>query len=888
MKIYRLFGVLLAGALLLGLPSGVLSAENAAGEAGTPDGGAMLQNPAAPEQKGEAAAVDFSYASPEEMLQGMNLACENDEFALYYSRQNMAVALLEKDSARVYSTNPYHASLDADSVGNTEKALESQAVLTYIDVNERQQILELYSSSDCVELGQFSYTEYADGVMFSLSVGKDAGERLVPPAMTEARFEEIVSQLEGRPARRMGIFYTRYSLEDELSEEEKAALVSQYPGIQNGAVYVALDLSERESSEVEGYLKELGYTVEDMRRDMEEIGVQLEETSFPNFRFHLEYILTEDGLTVNIPNDSISYDVENYQLLSVRLLPFFGCDEPVPGGEGYLFFPDGSGSVIEMDGQDEKRRRLMTTAVYGFDAGDELAGDARAGEPCYVPVFGVHRNDRGGFVAVIESGDEVASITAQLGEPNGSFYTVYSTFTLANEKHVERDSKVSSLGSKQMVYLFETGRTPYSGNLTISYHILPEGDSGYSGMAARYREYLLSQGMTEKAGAESLEAAVETIGTALYPADFLGFTLDSEAELTRYGQNIAILRELIDEGAQDLTLLLSGWQKDGLDKAGSGTVKLSSALGGKADFTELLNYAKEQGVRFYPDVDLLFVTRDTLFDGFSANSDGIRQLDRTLGGIAEYRPDIDDFDDLHTGISPQRYAGYFRSFFNSFSKYGVSSVSLGTVGSYLNSDYSRKHTANRGETREILEALLQEYSRDYDLAFSGANAYVLPYASRLNEISMTDSNYLGESYPVPFVQLAVSGCMSVQSPAINLEEDMDRQILRCIETRTAPKFVVCYDNTELLKQTDYSRYYSVRFSVQKEHILDAYRQYTQALGPTEGSRMTAHEQLADGVFVSFYENGAKVYVNYNDAEYQSGDVTVAPHSYAVTAPSAPR
>lgn len=880
MKISRWFSILLTGALLLSLPSGGLRAE----EAAPSEGKAMLQNAVSPEQKGEAAEVDFSFDSPEQMLQSMNMVSENENFALYYSAGTMAVALLEKESGRVYSTNPYNASLDAGSVGNTEKALESQVIVSYLDVNERQQKLNLYSSSDCVELGQFSYAEYADGIRFSLSVGKDAGERLVPPAMTEARYNEIVSQLEGRPARRMAVFYTRYSLEDELSDDDRSALIAQYPGIENGAIYVALDLSERESNEVEGYFKELGYTVEDMHEDMKAVGVELEEVSYPNFQFDLEYLLTDDGLTVNIPNSSIAYDAEHYQLLSLQLLPFFGCDTPVAGGSGYLFFPDGSGSVIEMDGQDEKRRRLMTVPVYGFDAADELSVDNLAGEPCYIPVFGIHRNDAGGFVAIIESGDEVASITAQLGEPNSDYYTVYSSFTLAKEKHIERDAKVSSLGSKQMVYLFETGRTPYADNITISYHILPEGNSGYSGMAACYRAYLLANGMTEKDQANTLGTAVETIGTALYPADFLGFTWDKEAEFTGYRDNTTILQELLDAGAQNLTLFLSGWQKDGLDSGISNKVRLSSALGGKSDFTQLIRYAEEHQVKIYPDADLLFVTKDKLFDGFSSNADGIRQLDRTLGGIAEYRPDIDDFDDLRTGISPGRYAAYFDSFFRDYSKYGLSSVSLGTIGSYLNADYNRKHTVNRGETRGILDELLQDYSQDYELSFNGANAYALPYASRLNDIAMTDSHYLGESYPVPFIQLVVSGCASVQSAAINLEEDMDQQILRCIETRTTPKFVVCYDHVELLKQTDYSRYYSVRFSVQKQHILSAYEQYTQALKAADGFRMTAHERLAQDVFVSTYENGVKVYVNYSDNEYQKDGVAVAAHGYATITP----
>lgn len=157
------------------------------------------QNPTASAESGEAGTVDFSFASPEEMLGNMKAVSENNRFILYYSKNNLSVALLEKSSGRIYSTNPYNGSADESNVGNVEKSLESQVIISYIDVNERQQKLDMYSSADCVELGQFSYTEYADGVSFDMSLGKESGIRLVPAALTEARFNEITSKLEGTP-----------------------------------------------------------------------------------------------------------------------------------------------------------------------------------------------------------------------------------------------------------------------------------------------------------------------------------------------------------------------------------------------------------------------------------------------------------------------------------------------------------------------------------------------------------------------------------------------------------------------------------------------------------------------------------------------------------------
>lgn len=135
----------------------------------------------------------------------------------------------------------------------------------------------------------------------------------------------------------------------------------------------------------------------------------------------------------------------------------------------------------------------------------------------------------------------------------------------------------------------------------------------------------MSCGMTEKELAQA-GIAIETLGTALYPADFLGFTYDAQAEFTAYNQNISIMSELLDSGVENLSVQLSGWQKNGLDAGISNKVRLSNALGGKKDFKKLLGYAADNDISLYPDADLLFVTKDRLFDGFSSNTAGIRPI----------------------------------------------------------------------------------------------------------------------------------------------------------------------------------------------------------------------------------------------------------------------
>lgn len=99
------------------------------------------------------------------MLADMTLAAQNSRYALYVQASSMAVALLDKATGKAAFSNPYDAARDSSFNGDTEKNLESQLVLTYVDDKNEQS--RLWSSADCAELGQFRAEETAAGVPFS-------------------------------------------------------------------------------------------------------------------------------------------------------------------------------------------------------------------------------------------------------------------------------------------------------------------------------------------------------------------------------------------------------------------------------------------------------------------------------------------------------------------------------------------------------------------------------------------------------------------------------------------------------------------------------------------------------------------------------------------------
>ena len=180
-----------------------------------------------------------------------------------------------------------------------------------------------------------------------------------------------------------------------------------------------------------------------MQADAKELNLGKSGVSYPNFKLTLNYTLTDNGVKVTIPNDSISFN-EDFPLLRISLLPYFGADEASETANGYLFIPDGSGAVINMNQNEPNRRTIITGKVYGENASELPKEEAtEKTEQYYLPVFGTVRNNNSAIFGIITNGDANSEITALLGRPNGNYYTVYPEFIIADYEKYTRCKKES-------------------------------------------------------------------------------------------------------------------------------------------------------------------------------------------------------------------------------------------------------------------------------------------------------------------------------------------------------------------------------------------------------------------------------------------------------------
>ncbi len=871
MKIFKITAAVCALCIML-----CACGSNASVKQPKPESAQALSGEVVEEIEGTSGPSDFSYASDKAMIADMTLGCENDAYALYYNQKSMATALVDKKTGKTFLSNPFDASKDPFYSGDVAKKLSSQVYVDYYDSDNA--CYSLYSSADCAELGQYKISRYSDGLRFDLSLGEEKGNLLNPAVFTTEKFESILSKLEGRDAGRFEYYYMYIDLDQVTDVNRKNDLEAQYPALKKAPLYVlSTDLGDKEKIQLDEALQKAGYTREDYRADMEKYGFTENAESYVNFRLSLVYRLTEDGMSVTVPQDSISAS-DNFYLSSITVLPYFAADCEQSGKDGYLFIPDGTGALIDINHQNAQRRRLITNCVYGYDAALNQKKDLNgAGMTYYLPTFGIKRNNGTAVAAIIEKGDEMSEITASLGDPNSNYYTVYNTFVYTAGEVIIHESKVSSMGSAKPLYLHDDNlsHTDY----TISYHLLSGDQANYSGMAKVMRNYLMQKGMKENPDAR-VHTGIETMGSAQYKTSFLGFSYYADAVFTTYDQNTKILDYFKKNGLSDLSLSLKGWQDGGMDVAVSNRIRFSDTLGGKADFSKLWEYCGKNDTPIYPLADFAYIGKDVSGDDYTRKNDAARQISRDYAELAVYNPATGMYDKARNVLSPIRYEKFFRSLTESCKKNDLSMLCLDSFGTKLNSDFDEKKSSNRVQTRIRLESLLKS-NKDIRLSFNGANAYILPYASMISDLPLTNSEYPGESASVPFLQLVVSGCMDYESQALNLMNDIPTQLLYCIASGTSPKFMLAYDNVAKLKLTNYTNYYAISFGVLKDDVLKYGKYVNKALAATDGTALTSNDRLADGVTVSRFENGAVIYVNTSDQNYSAGGVTVKAKSYYV-------
>ena len=339
---------------------------------------------------------------------------------------------------------------------------------------------------------------------------------------------------------------------------------------------------------VDRYIRglDIGYTIEKLEADEAASGYVSDDSAvMARFRCSLEYKIDETGELIvslsaptELKDDPTADDI--FAVRSVSPLKYFGAGDM--DKDGYIFFPDGSGAVVEFEdfyvgadsGQTSKNPLAVSANVYGEDyCYGKITGAHR--EQVTMPVYGMvstaranesstyadGSNVKNGFFAILEEGEALSKIEYASAPENHKYAYVYSaiSFALFDEINLAQSLSVSNLG----VYLM-MAEGKYEGKLTTRYVMLTDnavGDAAhaadaldsyypasYVGMALYYRNYLEKNGVIsalDKTDAD-LPLYIEVLGSIDVVKKILSFPVTVSTPLTTFEDVETMYEELSD------------------------------------------------------------------------------------------------------------------------------------------------------------------------------------------------------------------------------------------------------------------------------------------------------------------------------------------------------
>ncbi len=636
-------------------------------------------------------------------------------------------------------------------------------------------------------------------------------------------------------------------------------------------------------------LKEAGFSPEERRScPIEGRVINQPAGSIEVFHVSVEYTLDGDNLVVRIPCGDVRYpsnvidvstgNVVSYPLHSVRLLNYFGASGP--SEQGYMLVPDGSGALIELNSG-----RLLASAysgdVYGRDR--SRTPDPQipvATSQVHLPVFGM-KSSTGGLFAIIEEGDALARILADIAGRTCSYNTVCSEFILI--PRAETQLRGSSSSAVRNVYSPEL----YKGSIAVRYAFFGENEASYVSFAHYYRSYLLASDAlpASRFDGDRIPLFLDLIGGIHAKEPFLGIPRDVVRPVTRFADVGEIAGGLLDQSVGNLYIRYSGWLKCGKYHIYPAGAPLEPVLGNRDEFMALGADLEAEGVHLYPAVSFLDVYKTNIIDGFSARADASRFLDRRVAQVYTYNYVTgvrrEGFE--HFILSPARLGESVSAFLKGYARYGIEGLALCDLGTKLDADYHR--AAGRFVDRQRALALHKEQmsrmstEAGLSLMLDAPNAYALANASAIVNLPMTSARWNIINRSVPFYQIVISGLIPYSGPPANFAYDFREHLLRSMETGSYPYFQFIYADSSSIKDTDFAYLYSANYGLWEQTAVDLYRECQAVLGELIGESIVDHQRVDENVFKTRFESGVSILVNYGDIEIEVDGVRVGSMSY---------
>ena len=888
-------------------------------------GGTVVPVFAAPVERSIAAAqtpvTDGVYATPQERVANMTFYASKYGYEIYADPTTGEVAYVEAaNPENILLTNPYDVRSNRTSIADE---LLSQIIITYSEkTSTGGSKPTLNSYKDAALRGQVSITDIRNGIRVSYTIGDLNRRSLVPRQIMQYSFEErILEQLQAAVEARdlsdwdyedVLAHYELYGRSQTDSDTIYERWKRLYPVLEDESVNIyvlAEDATELWISKLQSWIKQFcstTYSFEQLEADYEEVGYEEERVEKPLFKAALEYTLTENGLSVRLPCNSLQYNMAVYALESIQVLPYMGAGNT--SFPGYNFYPDGSGSLF-----DYEQTVTVPAQIYGLDYAYHQISGATYQKAIRMPVYGsvstevIHtykdpatgatkqvsdfvrseeklRNSgvqeittntyKRGYIAILEAGESMGTITTtQLGA-KAKYATLIPSFNPKPKDTYELDAALSATNSSNEWTVVSERK--YTGNIRILFRMLTDAEKGaakktaarakgtdyvyyeatWLGMAEAYRSYLIENGILTKLSSSDLTKDIplymEVFGAIKTQKTIATVPVMVMTPLTTFENISTMYQYLSGNGVQNVNFKMTGFANGGMYSTIPSSLKWESKVGGASGFRELLSEARRteltnSNAKFglYPDFDFAYSQRDTFTDDLNLKKDAVKTIDNRYSSKRIYSATQQTYVSFYQlCISPSRYSKFYNKLLENLDDYQLQGVSVSTLGNALNSDFDEKDPYNREDSKKFTKKALEEISSQYTLMVDSGNAYTWSYVDHIVNADIDSSRYSKASCSVPFLGTVLHGYIQFAGPSLNQEGDPNYMILKSVENGAGMYFVLSYQNTSELKEDPFlNGYYSIDYNIWKNDLVEYYKTLNDLLHDVQTKVIVDHKFL---------------------------------------------
>lgn len=854
-KRQRLYTVLASGAAVILIAAGLLYMNNRGVPAVEATAYLEVTTEAVPtETEPLQFLTDSSQGVP-----GMQLIAEDQGLALYYNEETTEIAVRDGKSGEIWYSNPKERHQDGLASAYEKEVLSSQLNVSYRDTIGTLENFPNFSSS--ISNKQFVAANVDQGIRITYTLGDTSlGIDALPKLISKQRLEEkVLSKLDATVARYTSARYYPTKNNPDVLERLDGQISKQL------VLNKMLDAFET-----------AGYTADDLAFDNQENGVEGGGASDkPSFVIPVEYRLDQGSLIVTVPLNQVE-ESGPYRIRNIDLLAYFGAADTE--GEGYMFVPDGSGSLIHLNNGKIMEEQYVQR-VYGADPNDNSLNRPQVSESAHMPVFGLKNGEHAWF-AVIEKGDGMASITADIGGRQNSYNHVHATFSLRGEDELEMYT------SQKMQEIQLLSEEPYRGDLQVRYHFLHGEDASYSGMARLYQQQLVEQDVL-KPLTEQMELPfyVDVLGAVDKKASFLGVPYRTTLAMTTYEQAAEMAAKLQQEGVNHVQMRYQGWFGGGINHHMPTRVKLDSELGSRSELQDLSAQLKQSGGALFPDVAFQRIYHDDW--RFAPSSDAARFVTKETAELYPYSPALNRMDqskDSYYLLSAAKLPYVVSEFAAKTGKLELSGLSLRDLGQVLASDYRDSRVIHRETAKNIVKEQLGKLQQKYpNMMLSSANAYAWGYGQHIVDVPSGSSRFNITDEEVPFYEMVIHGYINYAASPMNTSGDQDlrKKLLQSLELGAAPQFQWTYEPSSRLKLTNYDLAYATAYGDWMDDAVALYKEANEVLKGLGNQQISEHERIQDGVVRVTYSGGGSILVNYTNEPVTVGGITVGGADYVV-------